>query len=101
MPTLARRSSAPPFDPLASASAAGWATGAAIRHPPQHRGIRAIGVLLALGLLSGPVLGLGIALGAIPTLDPGQRIPEGIAILLLGAIPAVAGILLLRRLFGR
>lgn len=87
-----------PFDPTASAAAAGWATGHAIRRPPYSGWLRAIGALLALGLTSGCVLGFGILTGAISTLDPSQRVAEGTAIMLIGAVPAAAGLLLLGRI---
>jgi hypothetical protein len=89
---------AAPYDPYASAQMAGRATGTVVRRPPTRGWTRHMAFVLALALLSIPLLGLATMLGPDSPLYSDGPVVEGARMLLLSAPFGFAGLLLLRRL---
>ena len=86
------------FDPYDSASMAGRATGLVAHRPPSHGWPRRMACLLALALLSVPLLGLATLFGPDSRLYTDGPVVEGVRMLLLSSPFGFAGVLLLRRL---
>ncbi len=87
-----------PYDPYHSASVAGRATGLVVVHPPSHGWPRYLAFLLALALLSIPLLGIATLFGPDSRLYTDGPVVEGVRMLLLSSPFGFAGLLLLRRL---
>ncbi len=87
-----------PYDPYHSASVAGRATGLVVVRPPSHGWPRYLAFLLALALLSFPLLGIATLFGPDARLYTDGPVVEGVRMLLLSSPFGFAGLLLLRRL---
>jgi hypothetical protein len=87
-----------PYDPESSANMAGRATGAVVHRPPTRGWTRYLAFLLALALLSLPVLGLATMFGPDSPLYTDGPVVEGVRMLLLSGPFGLAGLLLLWRL---
>ncbi len=87
-----------PYDPYHSASVAGRATGLVVVHPPSHGWPRYLAFLLALALLSPPLLGIATLFGPDSRLYTDGPVVEGVRMLLLSSPFGFAGLMLLRRL---
>jgi len=87
-----------PYDPHHSVSVAGRATGLVVVHPPPHGWPRYLAFLLALALLSLPLLGIATLFGSDSRLYTDGPVVEGVRMLLFSSPFGFAGLLLLRRL---
>ena len=87
-----------PYDPYLSASVAGRATGLVVVRPPSHGWPRYLACLLALALLSLPLLGIATLFGPDSRLYTDGPVVEGVRMLLLSSPFGFAGLLLLGRL---
>ncbi len=90
-----------PYDPTACAHMAGRATGEVARQPPSHGWPRRLAFVLALALLSLPLIGFATMFGPDSRLYSNGPVVEGARILLLSAPFGLTGLVLLRRLIAQ
>ncbi len=90
-----------PYDPSTSAYMAGRATGLVAHQPPSHGWPRRMAFLLALTLLSLPLLGLATIFGPDSRLYTDGPVVEGVRMLLISSPFGFAGLVLVRRLITR